>query len=78
MEQISHQRIPLLPKIVDNHYRGIKLSQYAFLLITAVTIVPTDAAVVDRVTRSLAVVQTLGGIERAEKIAEAHAFRSGT
>lgn len=46
--------------------------------LTAVTIVPTDAAVVDRVTRSLAVVQTLGGIERAEKIAEAHAFRSGT
>ena len=39
MEQISHQRIPLLPKIVDNQYRGIKLSQYAFLLITAATIV---------------------------------------
>ena len=29
----------LLPAVVDNQFRGIKLSQYAFLLITVVTIV---------------------------------------
>lgn len=39
MEQTSRQRIPLLPKIIDNQYRGIKLAQYAFLLITSATIV---------------------------------------
>ena len=39
MELPSRQRVPLLPKIVDNQYRGVKLAQYAFLLITAVTIV---------------------------------------
>ena len=39
MEQTSRQRIPLLPEIVDNQYRGVKLAQYAFLLITAATIV---------------------------------------
>lgn len=34
-------------------------------------IVPTDAAVIDRVTRALRIVEALGGLERAEKIAEA-------
>lgn len=43
----------------------------------SVNFVPTDHAVIERVTRALAVVQTLGGIERAEKIAEAHAFGGG-
>ena len=29
----------LLPAVVDNNFRGIKLSQYAFLLLTAATLV---------------------------------------
>jgi len=37
-----------------------------------------EAHVLDRVTRAFQVIIRLGGIERAEKIAEAHAFRSGT
>lgn len=32
-------KIPLLPAQIDNHYRGLKISQYAFFLITAVTLV---------------------------------------
>ncbi|MEN6636425.1 MAG: hypothetical protein ABFC56_11275 [Clostridiaceae bacterium] len=39
MEKSSADRIKLLPAVVDNQYRGIKISQYAFLLITAATIV---------------------------------------
>lgn len=39
MEQPLRARILLLPKTIDNQYHGIKLSQYAFLLITAATIV---------------------------------------
>lgn len=37
-----------------------------------------EAHVLDRVTRAFQVIIQLGGIERAEKIAEAHAFGSGT
>ena len=32
-------KIPLLPAQIDNHYRGLKISQYAFFLIAAVTLV---------------------------------------
>ncbi len=39
MEKIPVDKIKLLPAVVDNQFRGIKLSQYAFLLITAATIV---------------------------------------
>ena len=39
MEKTKPDRIKLLPDAVDNQFRGIKLSQYAFLLITAATIV---------------------------------------
>lgn len=39
MEKSSADRIKLLPAVVDNQFRGIKISQYAFLLITAATIV---------------------------------------
>ena len=39
MEKIPVAKIKLLPAVVDNQFRGIKLSQYAFLLITAATIV---------------------------------------
>ena len=36
---MPNEKIKLLPKIVDNSFRGIKISQYAFLLITVATIV---------------------------------------
>ena len=36
---MTNMKIKLLPSPVDNNFRGIKLSQYAFLLITAATIV---------------------------------------
>ena len=39
MEKHQPDKIKLLPSPVDNQFRGIKLSQYAFLLITAMTIV---------------------------------------
>ena len=39
MEKSPANRIKLLPVVIDNQFRGIKLSQYAFLLITAATIV---------------------------------------
>ena len=39
MEKSPADRIKLLPVVIDNQFRGIKLSQYAFLLITAATIV---------------------------------------
>ena len=39
MEKSPVEKIKLLPTPVDNNFRGVKLSQYAFLLITAVTIV---------------------------------------
>ena len=39
MEKQPNGKIKLLPSPVDNQFRGIKLSQYAFLLITAATIV---------------------------------------
>lgn len=39
MEKSSADRIKLLPAVVDNQFRGIKISQYAFLLITLATIV---------------------------------------
>ena len=39
MEKSPADRIRLLPVVIDNQFRGIKLSQYAFLLITAATIV---------------------------------------
>lgn len=36
---MASDRIMLFPSSIDNQYRGVKLAQYAFLLITAVTIV---------------------------------------
>lgn len=39
MEKPATDKIKLLPDSIDNRYRGRKLSQYAFLLITAATIV---------------------------------------
>lgn len=39
MEKQPNGKIKLLPSPVDNQFRGVKLSQYAFLLITAATIV---------------------------------------
>ena len=36
---MNNEKISLLPSPVDNNFRGVKLSQYAFLLITAATIV---------------------------------------
>ncbi len=39
MENKPADRIKLLPKIIDNNFRGVKLSKYAFLVITVATIV---------------------------------------
>jgi len=39
MEKTKPDRVKLLPNPVDNQFRGIKISQYAFLIITAMTIV---------------------------------------
>ena len=39
MEKSPVEKIKLLPNPIDNRFRGIKISQYAFLLITAATIV---------------------------------------
>ena len=39
MEQPTTDKIKLLPDIIDNRYRGRKLSQYAFLLLTAATVI---------------------------------------
>lgn len=39
MEKLTTDKIKLLPDIIDNRYRGRKLSQYAFLILTAATIV---------------------------------------
>ena len=39
MEKTPAEKIKLLPSPVDNCFRGIKISQYAFLLITFATIV---------------------------------------
>ena len=39
MEKSPVEKIKLLPNPVDNCFRGIKISQYAFLLITFATIV---------------------------------------
>ena len=39
MEQKTTTKIKILPAQIDNHYRGLKISQYAFFLITAVTLV---------------------------------------
>ena len=39
MEQKTTAKIKILPAVIDNHYRGLKISQYAFFLITAVTLV---------------------------------------
>ena len=39
MEKPATDKIKLLPDIIDNRYRGRKLSQYAFLILTAATIV---------------------------------------
>lgn len=39
MEQKTTAKIKILPAQIDNHYRGLKISQYAFFLITAVTLV---------------------------------------
>ena len=39
MEKTPAEKIKLLPNPVDNCFRGIKISQYAFLLITFATLV---------------------------------------
>ena len=39
MEQKSAAKIQILPDVIDNHYRGLKISQYAFFVIMAVTLV---------------------------------------
>jgi len=39
MEKPTTVKIKLLPDIIDNSYRGRKLSQYAFLILTAATII---------------------------------------
>ena len=39
MEKNTAERIKLLPKTIDNHYPGIKVAQYAFLIITIATLV---------------------------------------
>ena len=39
MEKPTTDKIKLLPDSIDNRYRGRKLSQYAFLILTAATIV---------------------------------------
>ena len=39
MEKSPVEKIKLLPSPADNRFRGIKLSQYAFLLITVATLV---------------------------------------
>ena len=39
MEQKTTAKIKILPAQIDNHYRGLKISQYAFFLISAVTLV---------------------------------------
>jgi len=39
MEKPTTDKIKLLPDIIDNRYRGRKLSQYAFLILTAATII---------------------------------------
>ena len=39
MEQKTTAKIKILPAVIDNHYRGLKISQYAFFVIMAVTLV---------------------------------------
>ena len=39
MEQKTAEKIQILPDVINNHYRGLKISQYAFYLIMAVTLV---------------------------------------
>ena len=39
METNEKKRPALLPDVIDNKYHGMKIAQYAFLLITAATIV---------------------------------------
>ena len=39
MEKNSSDRIKLLPETIDNQFRGMKVAQYAFLVITIATIV---------------------------------------
>ena len=39
MEKNSADRIKLLPETIDNQFRGMKVAQYAFLVITIATIV---------------------------------------
>lgn len=39
MEANKTDRIKLLPATIDNQYRGLKLAQYAFLILTVATLV---------------------------------------
>ena len=39
MEANKTNRIKLLPATIDNQYRGLKLAQYAFLILTVATLV---------------------------------------
>ena len=39
MEQKTAAKSQILPDVIDNHYRGLKISQYAFFVIMAVTLV---------------------------------------
>ena len=35
----NHTRIKILPDVIDNQFRGLKIAQYAFLIITVATLV---------------------------------------
>jgi len=39
MQKNNRTGIPLLPSAIDNQFRGLKLAQYAFLILTAATLV---------------------------------------
>ena len=35
----NHTRIKILPDVIDNQFRGLKIAQYAFLILTVATLV---------------------------------------
>ena len=39
MDAKNHTRIRILPDVIDNQFRGLKIAQYAFLILTVATLV---------------------------------------
>ena len=78
MEKTPAEKIKLLPSPVDNCFRGIKISQYAFLLITFATIVRSLIHVfaLDGGAQSIATIPLAS--YSAQAAAKAFRLRAGT